>query len=144
MSEEYKKVDSFTDRRGLSVSAGDEVAYAIRSGNTGELKIGVVREVWFTEWWVERPWLQDKVRRESWLITVMAERGSKPSRLEYPRRIVKVRSAKEIELAEREAELRAMPARAVFGTEGTVPTDELDLTKGHVNLITFGEAAYDA
>lgn len=114
MSEDYKQVDSFTDRRGLSVAVGDEVAYAIRSGNTGELKIGVVKEVWLREYTVKRPWMEQGIDRQDWFIMVMAQGGSKPSRLEYPRRIVKVRSNKEIELAEREAELRATPQRIVF------------------------------
>ncbi len=141
---EYENVHAFNDRRGLAVGVGDEVAYAIRQGNTAELKVGVVEDIWRYSWQTGPDRFGTRHLRHSWIIQVKAQGGSKPSRLEHPERIVKVRSAKEIELAEREAELRAMPARAVFGSEGSVPTDKVDLTKGHVNLITFGEAAYDA
>lgn len=76
----------------------------------------------FTRW-------DTRVYDENWR---RVEGASKPARVTYPMpdNMVKVRSAEEIELAEREAEARALPRRAVFGSQP--------------NLITFGEASYDA
>lgn len=126
----------FNDRVGRPVFPGDQIVYAVRRGSSLWLNEAVVEKIeQITD---EGYW------KNGWKITVQAKSGSRKSFLETPKRIVKVRTAKEIELAEREAEFRASPRRVVFGFDGSgvVPTDNPE-PKGRVNLITFGEAAYE-
>lgn len=148
MSKEYKEVETFTDFTGRLVQVGDEVVFPSRVSSSMWLNKGRVLKIEVHDWigktwrWVNGERVAEDTPRQDWRITVKVPSNSRVSRLEAIERIVKVRSAKEIELAKREAELRAMPARLVFGDSGTVPTD-VPKPKGYVNLITFGEAAYE-
>jgi hypothetical protein len=117
----YQEVETFNDFTGRAVSVGDEVVYAVRASSSLWLKQGKVEKIEVHEWhqeahkWQAEP--RDRaVLRQDWKISVRVPGGTRLSFLETPSRIVKVRSAKEIELAEREAEFRAHPQRVVMPT----------------------------
>lgn len=141
MSKAYTEVETFNDFTGQAVRVGDEVVFPSRVASSmwlnGPAKVLKIEAHWWTTNYSAV--LND---RTDWRITVKVPGSTRVSRLEVVERIVKVRSSKEIELAEREAEMRATPAPIVFGDSGTVPTD-LPKPKGHVNLITFGLGAYE-
>lgn len=104
----FKPVDDFADRTGRTVKVGDQIAYAVTSGNMAELKLGTVVRLGHdpeVAYW------------RAWDIVVQGEGQSRLSHLAFPSRIVKVRTALEIQLAEREAEFRATPQRIMFNGE---------------------------
>jgi hypothetical protein len=105
MAEDAKwaKLDWFADVAGQRVERGDRVAYAVSKGSMAELVMGTVIDIEFG-----RPYSYSSYERHR--ITVKGDNREKPSRLEYPSRIVRVRSARETELDEH-------PARVItFGS----------------------------
>jgi hypothetical protein len=111
---DYQEVETFNDFTGRAVSVGDEVVYAVRASSSLWLKQGKVEKIEVHNW--ETRGTYTIISRQDWKISVRVPGGTRLSFLETPSRIVKVRSTKEIELAEREAEFRAHPQRVVMPT----------------------------
>lgn len=106
----YQPVEYFNDLVGVAVKAGDTIAYAVSSGNMAELKMGTVQGIFKDEealWW------------RQWDIVVKAEGSRRPSHLSFPNRIIRVRTALEVQLAERRAEVEAHPVRITFGGQAS-------------------------
>jgi hypothetical protein len=167
---EDRPVESFEDFLGHTVKVGDHVVYATVDGRSPVQKYAEVVKIFdrvierlrwdreagrsvsefHTETKVGVRELSNGRGFERWDTRVydkdyrLIKDQKKLARVTYPMKanIVLIRTAKEIELAEREAEARAVPQRIVFGNSGQVPTDS-PKPKGTVNLITFGEAAYE-
>lgn len=91
--EKWAKLDWFADVAGQRVKRGDRVAYAVGQSSMTKLVLGTVLDIEFG-----RPDSYSSYERHR--ITVKGDNREKPSRLEYPSRIVRVRSAREVELAE--------------------------------------------
>lgn len=89
----FKSMDSFTDVRGVEVKRGDEVAYAVGHSSMAELVVGKVLDIQYGT-------PRDYSSWEHYRIKVQGSTRSKASLLEHPNRIVKIRSASEIEAAE--------------------------------------------
>jgi hypothetical protein len=73
--------ESFKDRADQEVRRGDRIAYAVRVFNDAQLVLGTVLNIQRVK--PEYGW-------ERWRITVQGDTRTKPSRLEYPSRIVKL------------------------------------------------------
>lgn len=95
MTEEAKwaRLDWFADVAGQKVQRGDRVAYAVSQSSMAELVLGTVLDIEFG-----KPYSYSGYERHR--ITVKGDNREKPSRLEYPSRIVRVRRAREVELDE--------------------------------------------
>jgi hypothetical protein len=109
MSESYEETDSFTDKAGQTVKVGDTIVYATCQSHAASLTIGKVLKIQRYSW---KSRVGDTYYQ--WRITVRGENRVQDSRIEYPNRTVKLRSAEEVEFS-------------------THP----------VRTITFGKAAYD-
>lgn len=81
MSDKYEDVESFQDARGVDTRVGDLVAWAVRSGNVGQLKIGRVEGIKYSGEGHYHTW---------WRITVRAREGRTTSTLWYRSRIVRL------------------------------------------------------
>lgn len=99
------EVTYFNDRVGRAVYPGDQIVYAVRHGSWIELKVGEVIKVLKDEGHSYRPWD----------IQVKGEGQTRISHLEKPNCIVKVRSAREIELKVHHAEVESRPRLITFG-----------------------------
>jgi hypothetical protein len=143
-----EKQESFTDRVGREVSVGDEIVYTCRAGSG----------LWLTEATVlgieyvrdeDYPW-----RNGLRIRVTPAEGQGESSRvrvLRHPQYIVKVRSAEEIALVIRKAELEATPQRIVIGNpDPAVSVGAGERIKAEIqkpgrfarNTITFGSRFY--